>query len=1759
MPTLFCQAKGCSVKRSSYPLMQRHVATNHPKPVKIWWKPAVPDSEGDGSEGDESGGDESGGECSDSEVEDTGDDEWEDEPDGWIEDPPLSKPGQPQHFRCRHCGLDFKDVGKTVEIRERLEVHARDRYHKHARTCQWIPISWRKLKVSPTEFPHAARLDAIGICPHRIDGFTTGDPSRNVLICTKPQCGNVVFPSQLQTHLRDHGKADKTGHVHNIGMTGLLPELSQMRIFNDPSDPFKLWKPTERFPFLKPEQDGFRCQFRDSDGNQCLFAQRAKSGVQKHIKETHHVNGVKNVQCLIRPCLVQRLGSSNTGGTIEVHKPTVMTSVTTGTAWARLFPPQDEPPESPYQLPDDPADVVRYLGDLQWLNRVSGVKLSALHDAATFGRGTLFSDTLKAMLCEYLFSTRALISGTQGSNPLVSGPALVKLKSLGIIPPSPDDQFRPVSQVDTEEGYASRTNDMLLFLLKSLLYPIAEFPVVMSDELRASLLKLKDEVNELIRYKISENPDYIYKPARKDAKNPSKIKRTAVEVHDKHSDYFTDCRPRSLDKGVPTQSDDEEALSSASSDAGSNNDSSVSGADGDDVSMSDNDAGDGVGDDVPSVASDDTRVEETEAEAEEKVKKLRKEHLRAEAAWKQLDDLTSGGADTVLQDMSADPEFSSILVDAPLKPEEFHLFGKDDGKDCNPAAPALQALHCVLLDSLGTWEDDISTSPFSCPLQLFILADSISHDPVTDACGFREPNAISTRLPFFDYVMRECVLKETILRHKRRKGRFEAHLDSLLPLIRIHSDITMPFSYWQHTFAVIQRYARSTPLPPNTIYDPLTQTITCNGKSFTWAQFKAFLIRLFEEAKKILVEKVFLGADMDPVSEELDIHIHNLEDNIREKGTNRTFDSNENLQKFKLALANQLESLCSNGVDKDGKAIPKPGGIDTWLRSVEKFKRILMVLCHFLGGGPARGTEFEHYLFRNTPERRRNIVVMNGEFIPLGYYTKGTHMHGIEKPHPRPLPPILSKWMGLMFYLIVPVEMDFMPLIHGETESAAAINLYRRRIWCSNGKLLNHLGQDIKLYTRTLLGVEFGIADYRQIHTTFARELIGLSNAALIEDPSHSHSNPLAIAMIMQAGHGENTAGAYYGRTNSNSPEVVTKLFQDKMRATKLWHEILGFGEGFGTDRDIVDGSGKDEDGKEVLQADLPSGSPPARDLNSIVMAMASDMKQLLLLAKTQQSEIRELKQLSGAIVTMFNDQQSSLSRMARPIASAGVKHLSPSPFQPVTHTPTRSQLGQDRIAYERDFGTDSPVFGSGVDETPFECVESDLPGSKEPPQPSDPRQQITGEVCMECGELIKGPYKAHADSWHPRSWKIPPTKGFPRDVVVQLNKPAKYWICPVRDCKHKSQSSPCFHGQTLGAIKVHWYRHHQSKGIALSELAPDHVELIEGTFPGFSSAKRSQEAQDCQIEQPILESATFKAANAELSRVHKVEPDVMDDHAALQMPLKKEDQNGLSCTDPARPFDKLPSVEKTSHLLEPSAKADEPSEYVPAKPSLNQSPAGYNDRRPILPASRTLEYPCEVDHSLAGDELQQAIRELPKRSSNESWSLLVHKVALFEKLHGYPGKASQVQPSQNAVLNYLQGTRSKLKVTKVRPTPVTTWINNGRGIDVYPTILDPRQYMDDWKTWYMSNFDGKRGNDWPLSTDFKNCDSEMLKYLNSSGPCGILLLLLSLSWMFPNPHITASNNSSISADAMAEIQTFIDDFTSILDLLISISDQTIR
>lgn len=250
----------------------------------------------------------------------------------------------------------------------------------------------------------------------------------------------------------------------------------------------------------------------------------------------------------------------------------------------------------------------------------------------------------------------------------------------------------------------------------------------------------------------------------------------------------------------------------------------------------------------------------------------------------------------------------------------------------------------------------------------------------------------------------------------------------------------------------------------------------------------------------------------------------------RERATNYCFlDAPENFKLADLgkrALQHVMKSNYFSGV-AGGKLYWYESRVRRVLKASQEFMAELACAMYLTGGQPPRGTELMATLIRNLPGRLRNLFVIDGTLVNVGFLNKTSFILKHDKPIPRAFNQLISSI--LINYIAVIRKIEHVFYSNLPNVSAALAQRTQMSLFFVAG-----LQIDTNIFTRILkettleaLGVAtgFGTADCRHIMMyigkRFVRQSTDWEGQALLD---------------FQSGHSSGVARAWYAVEGNSLP-----------------------------------------------------------------------------------------------------------------------------------------------------------------------------------------------------------------------------------------------------------------------------------------------------------------------------------------------------------------------------------------------------------------------------------------------------------------------------------------------------------------------------------------------------------------------------------------------------------------------------------------------
>jgi hypothetical protein len=294
--------------------------------------------------------------------------------------------------------------------------------------------------------------------------------------------------------------------------------------------------------------------------------------------------------------------------------------------------------------------------------------------------------------------------------------------------------------------------------------------------------------------------------------------------------------------------------------------------------------------------------------------------------------------------------------------------------------------HAVLKELFFWQESRRLMEVMECPIQRFLVYASVEKG----AKGFISVREIGRLIAKLIYAIRSCVFNELTARCDA--GMAGNHIDSDLGGLMIYAKelLQTPFGFlieMMHFAASVA--GESGALPQISWLGVDGMALAIHGKRVELGQLRGLCSSLLKKARIQLDSIVKMGLnggkDMDWRTFEAEDDLINTTDTYSFVSLSKKKDRRRLIREF---MANETtRSFFARGIN--GRVIlwRKKHCLE-WLGRCRKLLEIFAVLCHILGGQPARGTEMATLRWRNSVDEQRGVYWAYGTIMLLAIYSK---------------------------------------------------------------------------------------------------------------------------------------------------------------------------------------------------------------------------------------------------------------------------------------------------------------------------------------------------------------------------------------------------------------------------------------------------------------------------------------------------------------------------------------------------------------------------------------------------------------------------------------------------------------------------------------------------------------------------------------------------------------------------------------------------
>ena len=478
-------------------------------------------------------------------------------------------------------------------------------------------------------------------------------------------------------------------------------------------------------------------------------------------------------------------------------------------------------------------------------------------------------------------------------------------------------------------------------------------------------------------------------------------------------------------------------------------------------------------------------------------------------------------------------------------------------------AVELDELFHLVLKELFFWHESTRLMDcLDCPVQRFLVYASVDKG----GQGFIHTREICRLLAKLMFGIRACIFKEfTMGMEEGREGmKFDKDLGGLLEYV---TDLLQtPFGFLRETMHFAASVVGESGALPQVSWLGIEEglALAIHGKRVELNQLRGLSKRLLKEAEIQLHNRVKMGLS---VGKDLDWNSFEAEDDLTNIREGYSFLSSQGIA-FKSEKSALLHAFMSNSITREfftrginGDVIlwKKMRCMD-WLKRTKRMLEMLVVLCHLLGGQPARATELATLRWRNGVDEQRGVYWANSTIMMLAMYTKTRSITGRNRLIPRYILRVetladdrfMPKRLGVLLaeYLAIVRPLEVFLSEKFKCKGATDLNEF---IWADYNKGL-WTGEFISdLLKKTTSHHEMhglGFREYRQVATAFMEKHLKYKAA----DPDDENVNAV---FDMQAGHSSRTAGASYAVATEDHRQVSRDVMHRYYTVSREWYELL--------------------------------------------------------------------------------------------------------------------------------------------------------------------------------------------------------------------------------------------------------------------------------------------------------------------------------------------------------------------------------------------------------------------------------------------------------------------------------------------------------------------------------------------------------------------------------------------------------------------------
>jgi hypothetical protein len=354
-----------------------------------------------------------------------------------------------------------------------------------------------------------------------------------------------------------------------------------------------------------------------------------------------------------------------------------------------------------------------------------------------------------------------------------------------------------------------------------------------------------------------------------------------------------------------------------------------------------------------------------------------------------------------LRMLSQEEEFGAVDHDLTASQRQKIQNLKDVLIEGNAEDGEMDAQFHTVLTELFLWKESHKLlEVLDCPVQHFLVYASVEKG----AKGFINAREIGRLCAKLIYGVRCCLYTELMMRCEGRLAQNQVNEELGGLMVYAKEQLQTPFGFLLEMLHFASSVAGEAGALPQVSWLGIESgmALAIHGKRVELGQLRNLCSTLLTEARNHLEFKVKMGIKtVDWTKFEPEDDLTNILDHY-----SFVTSPNNSLIKDRACL---LQGFMANAITRSFFTRGMNGNIVLWekkacmewLKRCKMLLEMLAVLCHLLGGQPARASELATLRWRNSVDEQRGVYWVNGTVMLLAMYTKTRSITRKNKLIPR--------------------------------------------------------------------------------------------------------------------------------------------------------------------------------------------------------------------------------------------------------------------------------------------------------------------------------------------------------------------------------------------------------------------------------------------------------------------------------------------------------------------------------------------------------------------------------------------------------------------------------------------------------------------------------------------------------------------------------------------------------------------------------------